>query len=512
MRPTLKEKDLLIVSKTAFAINKPLRTGHLYFNEDLLSHGDIVIFTTADMNVKDSDYMYFYLIPGKKQFIKRLIGKPGDTLYFYGGKIYGIDKNGNEIKEFQTEKWFTDIEHIPFIRFEGDLAFSSDSYSYGTYNNVIINQTNTPIAQLKLSPYGGIGKLLTNKKPPFAKDFSAKNYYDIWGFENYAMGRILTKNEAVKFNYILPDKESDFYLELTHHPSIEKIQMEKDLSGKMIPSLSYTKSLIPLNKKHLDLIFDHLYTCRFKIKNNKLIKTGFGQHKYPDFLYPNLKNVPNGCYEFQDGIAYKINLLGISKKLNKNHPIYDKESKKIVLLYNLGIEMNNLFTPKEKNQRLVPSRYAYFRDGDLFLMGSPIFTKEDPVLINFIESEKAKAEINIPAFIDMHAPILTNGELNREIIFKYGLKVPDNYYFMLGDNHAMSADSRDFGFVPQENLRGKPAFIYWPMQNRFGKIPQPASPLIDFPKVIIFSLGLIIILACYFYYKKKHSLPTKFHF
>ena len=43
-----------------------------------------------------------------------------------------------------------------------------------------------------------------------------------------------------------------------------------------------------------------------------------------------------------------------------------------------------------------------------------------------------------------------------EFIQKFGLKIPPKSYLALGDNHAMSADRRDFGFVPEANVRGGP--------------------------------------------------------
>jgi len=40
--------------------------------------------------------------------------------------------------------------------------------------------------------------------------------------------------------------------------------------------------------------------------------------------------------------------------------------------------------------------------------------------------------------------------------------VPQNSYFVLGDNSGTSKDSRYWGFVPKEDLLGKAMVIYWP--------------------------------------------------
>jgi signal peptidase I len=39
--------------------------------------------------------------------------------------------------------------------------------------------------------------------------------------------------------------------------------------------------------------------------------------------------------------------------------------------------------------------------------------------------------------------------------------VPPDSYFGMGDNRDVSYDSRYWGFIPRENIIGRPLFVYW---------------------------------------------------
>src|SRR5581483_5608440 len=61
-----------------------------------------------------------------------------------------------------------------------------------------------------------------------------------------------------------------------------------------------------------------------------------------------------------------------------------------------------------------------------------------------------------------------------------GVVVPPGSFFVMSDNRGASLDSRYWGFVPRENIIGKPLVIYWAYA---APADQAADQSIDFRRI-----------------------------
>ena len=86
-----------------------------------------------------------------------------------------------------------------------------------------------------------------------------------------------------------------------------------------------------------------------------------------------------------------------------------------------------------------PEPYAYFEPGP-----ADVYRDDFPDLHN------TAPELDPAWWAELHQ-VTENGEL----------LVPHGMYFTLGDNRNNSEDSRYWGFVPQADIVGQPAFVYF---------------------------------------------------
>lgn len=491
MRPTFRESDRVLVFKDTFCINKLFETDHFYFEPKYVERGSITVLTGDKLDLPDVDTVYFGLFPGKRRYVKRCVAKDGDRLYFYGGKIYGIDKENKPLGLIQSLPNLSNLEYVPFISFEGKIEQEKNAF--------IMRHMNIPVAKIELSRSGTTNG--TNLEPDhhFGKD---------WGLDNFGISRLLEAQDLPPLAKALgyTNDKAMLYLEIKHSPKLP-VNQAPDSNGH--PMLLTTElSWIPLDAVACQTIKESLYTARFFVRKGTAFRyTPEG----PDLQGRGValdKQIPDGCYEFIDGAAYEIGFGAIAHLLAPTHPLYPHSIKALKTLYNAGIDFSNS-TNNPKRYNHFPSRYSYFNEGSLYTLGKPLFDKTDSTLAAFNEREAArqKQQKGYTPFVD-NGPPTKDGSLDVEFIKAYGLPIQEGHYLMLGDNHASSNDSRFFGAVPQKNLQGSPALIFWPPGPRWGSPPQPALPLFRVSNVVVVSSAIVLIWLSLAYYNRRTSRKT----
>jgi len=105
----------------------------------------------------------------------------------------------------------------------------------------------------------------------------------------------------------------------------------------------------------------------------------------------------------------------------------------------------------------VPGDHLHIVNKVVYLNGKPllnepyaqhIFSNPDPYRDNFPTEPDGRVYDRARQMLAEH---VQNGEL----------VVPPDSYFAMGDNRDNSLDSRYWGFVPRENIIGKPLLIFW---------------------------------------------------
>lgn len=505
MRPTFRELDHLTVTKTQFGINTPLQTSHLMFDPSLMRRNGIVIFSADGLDMADTESTYFWIFPAKKRLVKRTLGLPGDTVYFYGGKIYGMDEAGRDITEELNPPYLNNIDHIPMISYEGRISVETLDEA-GRVRQLTLKQMNQPVGRLRVSGSGTFEGQVFNgdwvvDRPLMAEEPHNKieTYSDVLGMRNFAQARLLTADQLKMVTDLDPEKIGDglLYLVLHHTPSLTyptpRIQRGGD--GRLRLFLPTHVTALPLTESHLQKLRHYLYTVRFVVKDGRATAYSADGSRFTESS-PRFPGIPDGTYEFYNGKGYKV-WLGITSELPADHPLNQMTPERMQKLFNVGINMERAFEPHDKEQIDIPSRFAYFRDDALYVMGGPVFTSDDPLLKAFNEKElqrEKEASKNRPyiAFRDHGAPY-REGQLDQEFMSSFGIKIPPRHYLMLGDNHARSGDSRDFGFVPEDNIQGRPSLILWPPGPRFGAPPQTHYAILTLSRVIIWIFATIIL-------------------
>ena len=128
-----------------------------------------------------------------------------------------------------------------------------------------------------------------------------------------------------------------------------------------------------------------------------------------------------------------------------------------------------VFHPTEKLKELDPSPAEYYTKRIIGLPGEIVTIQAGIVYINgtpLVEDYLGEIVTIQAGIVYINGTPLVEDYLaeNPDYEFKSPV-IPDNQYFVLGDNRNDSFDSHIWGMLPRENIYGKAYKIYWPLQR-----------------------------------------------
>lgn len=146
---------------------------------------------------------------------------------------------------------------------------------------------------------------------------------------------------------------------------------------------------------------------------------------------------------------------------------YQQVQRGDIIVFRFPLDLNETYVKRVIG---VPGDRMRIEEKQVFRNGTPI---EEPYKVHktaywdsYRDTFPSEPNIALP---DRALEMLENHVRQGELI------VPPGYYFVLGDNRDLSSDSRYWGFVPRENIIGKPLIVYWSYDAPTEQLMEPLS-------------------------------------
>lgn len=130
-----------------------------------------------------------------------------------------------------------------------------------------------------------------------------------------------------------------------------------------------------------------------------------------------------------------------------------------------------------------PSMQPNYKSGDLLLLNKISYRFRNPRMFEVVVISNDETKYMIKRIIGLPGDsieykdnkLYINGEVTNEYFDTEGITndfslseleydvIPDNYYFVMGDNRENSLDSRYYGLIKKDQILGKVQFRLWPI-------------------------------------------------
>lgn len=130
-----------------------------------------------------------------------------------------------------------------------------------------------------------------------------------------------------------------------------------------------------------------------------------------------------------------------------------------------------------------PSMQPNYKSGDLLLLNKISYRFRNPRMFEVVVISNDETKYMIKRIIGLPGDsieykdnkLYINGEVTKEYFETEGITndfslseleydvIPDDYYFVMGDNRENSLDSRYYGLIKKDQILGKVQFRLWPI-------------------------------------------------